>query len=60
MDEFTLSDLEAILLCAPLRSRMKAIRPRWLQAGMPKAARKLGEEAVEIHCRCAGSDTEPN
>ncbi len=44
---FSLSDLEAILAERATAPADESYTASLLQAGMPKAARKLGEEAVE-------------
>ncbi|MFK7791033.1 MAG: phosphoribosyl-ATP diphosphatase [Devosiaceae bacterium] len=47
MTNFTLNDLEAILAQRAKAPAHESYTASLLQAGMPKAARKLGEEAVE-------------
>lgn len=47
MSTFSLSDLEAILAERARASADESYTASLIAAGMPKAARKLGEEAVE-------------
>lgn len=47
MTEFTLSDLETILAERAMAPASESYTASLVAAGMPKAARKLGEEAVE-------------
>jgi phosphoribosyl-ATP pyrophosphohydrolase len=47
MSDFSLNDLEAILAERAKAPADESYTASLLQAGMPKAARKLGEEAVE-------------
>jgi phosphoribosyl-ATP pyrophosphohydrolase len=47
MSDFSLSDLEAILAERAKAPSSQSYTASLVEAGMPKAARKLGEEAVE-------------
>jgi phosphoribosyl-ATP pyrophosphohydrolase len=47
MNTFTLSDLESILAERAKAPASESYTASLIDAGMPKAARKLGEEAVE-------------
>lgn len=47
MTQFSLSDLEAILAQRAQAPAQESYTASLVAAGMPKAARKLGEEAVE-------------
>lgn len=47
MSDFSLSDLEAILAERAAAPASESYTASLIEAGMPKAARKLGEEAVE-------------
>jgi phosphoribosyl-ATP pyrophosphohydrolase len=58
MAEFTLSDLEAILAERAKAPADESYTASLIQAGMPKAARKLGEEAVESIVAALEGDTE--
>lgn len=56
MSAFSLSDLEAILAERANAPADDSYTASLLAAGMPKAARKLGEEAVESIVAALGGD----
>lgn len=57
MTQFSLSDLEATLAERALAPASESYTASLIQAGMPKAARKLGEEAVESIVAALEGDT---
>jgi phosphoribosyl-ATP pyrophosphohydrolase len=56
MAEFTLSDLEAIIARRARSGDENSWTAKLYAAGMEKAAKKLGEEAVETVIAALGSD----
>lgn len=58
MKKFTLSDLESLLAERANASADESYTASLLAAGMPKAARKLGEEAVESVVAALEGDTD--
>ena len=57
MTQFSLSDLEAILIERASAPSSESYTASLVEAGMPKAARKLGEEAVESVVAALEGDT---
>ncbi len=57
MTQFSLSDLETILIERASASASESYTASLVEAGMPKAARKLGEEAVESIVAALEGDT---
>ena len=57
MTQFSLSDLEAILIKRASAPVGESYTASLVEAGMPKAARKLGEEAVESVVAALEGDT---
>lgn len=58
MTSFSLSDLEAILAERAKAPASESYTASLIEAGMPKAARKLGEEAVETIVAALQGDRE--
>jgi len=58
MAEFTLSDLEAIIARRARSGDKNSWTAKLYAAGMEKAAKKLGEEAVETVIAALGKDTQ--
>ncbi len=55
---FTLSDLEAIVADRLKNGDVTSYTRKLAEKGLPKAAQKLGEEAVETVIAALGSDTD--
>ena len=53
---FTLSDLEATIAARAASGDASSWTAKLMAAGMPKAAQKLGEEAVEAVIAAVGND----
>jgi phosphoribosyl-ATP pyrophosphohydrolase len=56
MSDFTLADLEAIVATRAQASPDESWTARLFHAGQPKAAKKLGEEAVEAVIAAIAND----
>ena len=56
MSDFTLADLEAIVAARAQASPDESWTAKLFQAGQPKAAKKLGEEAVEAVIAAIAND----
>jgi phosphoribosyl-ATP pyrophosphohydrolase len=56
MSDFTLADLEAIVAARSLASPDESWTAKLYNAGQPKAAKKLGEEAVEAVIAAIAND----
>ncbi|OAP38827.1 phosphoribosyl-ATP pyrophosphatase [Sinorhizobium glycinis] len=56
MTEFTLSDLERIVATRAKAAPEDSWTAKLVSAGQPKAAKKLGEEAVETVIAAVGGD----
>lgn len=56
MGDFTLSDLEAIVATRAMAAPDESWTAKLVASGQPKAAKKLGEEAVETVIAAISSD----
>jgi phosphoribosyl-ATP pyrophosphohydrolase len=56
MSNFTLSDLEAIVALRATSDDAASYTRKLVDKGMPRAAKKLGEEAVETVLAAVGGD----